>query len=51
MTHFGIKQKNNYFLKQILEIIKRINKKITNNISGVRILEKVRDFSSIKFEA
>ena len=31
--------------------MREINKKIINNISGVRILEKVKDFNSIKFEA
>ena len=51
MTHFGIRQKNNYFLKKILRRIKKINKKIINNISEVRILAKVKDFNSIKFEA
>ena len=31
--------------------MREINKKIINNISGVRILEKVKDFNSIRFEA
>ena len=51
MTRCGKKQKNNYFLKKILRRIRKINKNIIINISGVRILDKVKDFNSIKFEA